>query len=152
MAELFDIEGHLTYEAFEALAKDENLDELSRLEIAEHLSFCDNCIIRYSEYLSDLELVEAPEMEHKIIYNIKKKINKILFNKYSSVAIAASFSIVLLISGVFTKPFEQRNKFNERVEVVNKATNSVNDFWGEITQKINNIDLRGELRENEEEK
>lgn len=144
MAELFNIDGHLTNEAFEALIKDENLDELSRLEIAEHLSFCDDCILRYTEYMSDIELKDAPKIEHKIIFEIKKKINRILFSKYSSAVIAASFSIILLVSGIFTEPFEQKDKFDEK-PIINQTVQDINNFWEKITQKFNDIDLRGAL-------
>ena len=44
---LFRDDGHLTDEALTALAG-ESLDDLSRLEIAEHLAFCDLCLQRYT--------------------------------------------------------------------------------------------------------
>ena len=40
MLDLFDQNGHLTDEALQALIREEDLDELQRLEISEHLSFC----------------------------------------------------------------------------------------------------------------
>ena len=40
---LFRDDGHLTDEALTALAG-ESLDDLSRLEIAEHLAFCDSAM------------------------------------------------------------------------------------------------------------
>ena len=42
--ERFHTDGHLTDEALAALIRDGRPDELSRLEIAEHLSFCDVCL------------------------------------------------------------------------------------------------------------
>ncbi len=39
MLDLFDQNGHLTDEALQALIREEDLDELQRLEISEHLSF-----------------------------------------------------------------------------------------------------------------
>ena len=44
---LFDAEGHLTDEGLYAL-KDGTLDDLGALEAAEHLSFCDYCLLRYT--------------------------------------------------------------------------------------------------------
>lgn len=44
---LFRDDGHLTDEALTALAG-ESLDDLSCLEIAEHLAFCDLCLQRYT--------------------------------------------------------------------------------------------------------
>ena len=53
MMELFQEDGHLTQYALDALVQDLPLDELSRLEIAEHLSFCDACVDRYSQALEN---------------------------------------------------------------------------------------------------
>ena len=44
---LFDAEGHLTDEGLYAI-KDGTLDDLGALEAAEHLSFCDYCLLRYT--------------------------------------------------------------------------------------------------------
>ena len=44
---LFDAEGHLTDAGLYAL-KDGTLDDLGALEAAEHLSFCDYCLLRYT--------------------------------------------------------------------------------------------------------
>ena len=46
---LFDAEGHLTDEGLYAL-KDGTLDDLGALEAAEHLSFCDYCLLRYTNH------------------------------------------------------------------------------------------------------
>ena len=45
---LFDAEGHLTDEGLYAL-RDGTLDELGSLEAAEHLTFCDYCLLRYTK-------------------------------------------------------------------------------------------------------
>ena len=57
--EIFDRHGHLTDQALEALTGGAPLDELHRLEIAEHLAFCDRCLQRYTERLTD-ETLLAP--------------------------------------------------------------------------------------------
>ena len=41
--EYFRPDGHLTDEALAALVRSEPLDELVRLELAEHLAYCDDC-------------------------------------------------------------------------------------------------------------
>ena len=46
--ELFDPSGHLTDRALLALVRNEELDELARLELAEHLAYCDRCLQRYT--------------------------------------------------------------------------------------------------------
>ena len=45
--ELFDKNGCLTDEGLQALQAG-GLDELGRLETAEHLSYCDKCMDRYT--------------------------------------------------------------------------------------------------------
>lgn len=49
--ELFNERGCLTDEGLQALI-DGELDELGRLEVAEHLAYCDRCIERYTALLS----------------------------------------------------------------------------------------------------
>ncbi len=51
--DVFDNHGHLTEQALLALIQEESLEELERLEIAEHLAFCDQCLQRYTELLTD---------------------------------------------------------------------------------------------------
>ena len=58
--EIFDRHGHLTDQALEALTGGAPLDELHRLEIAEHLAFCDRCLQRYTERLTDETLLAPP--------------------------------------------------------------------------------------------
>ena len=57
--ELFNKEGHLTDEGLRAVV-DGTLDEMGRLEASEHLSFCDSCLVRYTELLADDTLL-VPE-------------------------------------------------------------------------------------------
>ena len=52
---LFDAEGHLTDEGLHALQAG-RLDELGSLEAAEHLTFCDYCLARYTALIES-----APE-------------------------------------------------------------------------------------------
>lgn len=145
MEQRFDTDGHLTQYAFEALYKDENLSELDRLEIAEHLSFCDDCIVRYGEYLSGLELEKTPAcLKQNIYFRLKRKTTEIIFSRYGSVAVAASFSIILWVSGVFKKPFENTDKFKEKAGLVMQAADEMENFWGKLNYKINTIDLRGD--------
>ena len=58
--ELFNEKGCLTNEAFTAL-QEGTLDELGRLETAEHLAYCDRCMDRYTLLLSQT----APEQPPK---------------------------------------------------------------------------------------
>ena len=55
--EYFRPDGHLTDEALAALVRSEPLDELVRLELAEHLAYCDDCLQRYTDALAGTPLL-----------------------------------------------------------------------------------------------
>ena len=55
---VFREDGHLSGEALAALARNEDrFGELERLEIAEHLAFCDFCLQRYTMALDRKSVV-----------------------------------------------------------------------------------------------
>ena len=56
--ELFDEKGCLTDEGLQALT-DGQLDEMGRLEAAEHLAYCDRCMDRYTALLTG-DTLETP--------------------------------------------------------------------------------------------
>lgn len=57
---LFDESGHLVQGVLDAL-HDGTLDERQRLAVSEHLCECDECLVRYTESLSEERLLEPPE-------------------------------------------------------------------------------------------
>ena len=58
--ELFDENGCLTDEGLQALTKGQ-LDEMGRLEAAEHLSYCDRCMDRYTALLT-ADVLESADL------------------------------------------------------------------------------------------
>ena len=64
--ELFDKNGCLTDEGLQALQAG-GLDELGRLETAEHLSYCDKCMDRYTALLTADALETQPHSAHKAV-------------------------------------------------------------------------------------
>ena len=64
--ELFDKNGCLTDEGLQALQAG-GLDELGRLESAEHLSYCDKCMDRYTALLTADALETPPHSAHKAV-------------------------------------------------------------------------------------
>lgn len=103
----FDNAGHLTDEAFAAL-RDNTADELSRLEIAEHLSFCDECVLRYSEFITieDMETAvssaEYTPQPEKILSKIRRRVGIILTNRYAMAVLSGAAAIALWVGGVFS--------------------------------------------------
>lgn len=99
---LFHDNGHLNDAAFQTLLSDQPLSELERLEIAEHLSFCDRCVERYALLLDDTLLLSPPEpITPSVLLRVKERARKIFLNKYTTVVAAASFAILFWNIGVF---------------------------------------------------
>ena len=64
--ELFREDGCMTDAGFRAMM-DGRLDELGRLEAAEHLSYCDQCMDRYTALLTADALETPPHSAHKAV-------------------------------------------------------------------------------------
>ncbi|MGI5978038.1 MAG: hypothetical protein ACOX66_00895 [Oscillospiraceae bacterium] len=96
--ELFDKTGHLTNEALTALDSDA-LDELSRLEISEHLSFCDRCLDRYLAALTADKLeTPAHSCREGLLQRIRRQTLRLLENRVAT-AVAAVVIVVSLWNG-----------------------------------------------------
>lgn len=100
--ELFDrTSGCLTNEGLQALA-DGQLDELSRLEAAEHLAFCDACLDRYTALLAGPMIVQPPQDLQKPVWQrIRSQMFRVLTNRYATAAAAVAIAFCLWGSGLF---------------------------------------------------
>lgn len=100
--ELFDqISGCLTDEGLQALA-DGQLNELSRLEAAEHLAFCDACLDRYTALLAGPVIVQPPQDLQKPVWQrIRSQMFRVLTNRYATAAAAVAIAFCLWGSGLF---------------------------------------------------
>ena len=141
MKEYFREDGHLTDEAIEDTIN--NIpDELARLEISEHLSFCDLCLERYTARVSAGELEAPPEtMEETIFALLRRRARLLFFNKYVSVAVAASLTLTLWVTGIFTPsgpkaPERRENKLPQYTatlfEKAETFTERINDAFGNL--------------------
>lgn len=84
--ELFREDGCLTDEGLLAVTKG-GLDELGRLETAEHLSYCDRCMDRYTTLLTADALETPPKpLRGAVMSNIWVRLMQ---NTYGRVAVAA---------------------------------------------------------------
>ena len=84
---LFDAEGHLTDEGLYAI-KDGTLDDLGALEAAEHLSFCDYCLLRYTAMID-----AAPDCMKQPMRDLRSF--RIMTNRYVSAAAAVVLGFVM---------------------------------------------------------
>ena len=100
--ELFDrTSGCLTDEGLQALA-DGQLDELSRLEAAEHLAFCDACLDRYTALLAGPMIVQPPQDLQKPVWQrIRSQMFRVITNRYATAAAAVAIAFCLWGSGLF---------------------------------------------------
>ena len=100
--ELFDqTSGCLTDEGLRALA-DGQLNELSRLEAAEHLAFCDACLDRYTALLAGPMIVQPPQDLQKPVWQrIRSQMFRVLTNRYATAAAAVAIAFCLWGSGLF---------------------------------------------------
>ena len=148
---LFDDEtGCLTDGALAGLMEG-SLDELQRLEVSEHLSYCDACVERYTALLTDGVLLEAPElMKQSVLAALRRRAAKVFVNRYFHMAVAASLTLVLWGSGVFNsfgevrlvRPPEARNPEASISWRLNSFASDVSDGVTDFMDQLITIDLR----------
>lgn len=149
---LFHEDGHLSENAFELLVSDQPLDELERLELAEHLSFCDTCVEHYARLLAQTQLISpiqrcAPTVMHRL----KEHTRKFFVSKYGAVLLAASFTFVLWGGGTFSVDAFSRgdsfyalsdsaSEFLEKADALStRITANINQFLNQLTFERSNI-------------
>lgn len=152
MNDYFDTDGHLNDCALFDLIND-SLEELSRLEIAEHLSFCDTCTERYTALLCDDCLLAPPEPLRKgVLSRIREQARVIFFNRYVTVGVAACFTMVLWVGGVFTPSITVRDVrvFSQLTAISESISQSTSELGEKITDNIyeiigglQSLDLKG---------
>lgn len=95
--DIFRHDGHLTDQALAALAAGEPLDETVRLEIAEHLAFCDLCLQRYTDALADTELLTPEQSCRESLWRrIRARAAQLFLNRYSAAAAAVALALIVL--------------------------------------------------------
>lgn len=98
--ERFRADGHLTDEALAALIRDGCPEELGRLEIAEHLSFCDLCLQRYADLLCGTELLTPERSCQKTLWTrIRMRAVRLVTSRYATAAATVALALTVLWSG-----------------------------------------------------
>ena len=100
---LFDAEGHLTDEGLHAL-QEGRLDELGSLETAEHLTFCDYCLARYTALIESApEKLKQPmrDLIPQVQALMRLRSFRIMTNRYVSTAAAVMLAFALWRFGFF---------------------------------------------------
>ena len=109
-----DVTGHITDEGFAALEED-RLDLQQRLELAEHLSFCDACCARYTAFLERGELLTPPHpVAEPVMRRIHSRGRLILLRRALRAGLAAC--LLLTVLSVFAPPSSRIQRSSERLE------------------------------------
>ena len=92
---LFLESGHLSGEGLDALIAG-TLDELQSLEAAEHLSFCDDCLLAYTQRLTEDTWQTPPASVQEGLWNkIRARMLRVMVNRYAVAAVAACLALTL---------------------------------------------------------
>ena len=95
--ELFRHDGHLTDGALTALVAGESPDETARLEITEHLAYCDLCLQRYTDALAGAPLLTPERSCRESLWRrIRARTIRIFTSRYATAAAAVALALTVL--------------------------------------------------------
>lgn len=99
--EAFRPDGHLSEDALVRLARnEEGFDGLERLEIAEHLTFCDYCLQRYTGILETAPLLVPRKSCQRSLWNrVRFRSLRLAAGRYATAAAAVALTLTVLWSG-----------------------------------------------------
>ena len=110
--------------------RNEDLDERTRLEIAEHLAYCDLCLQRYTQALTEDALLSPAESCRDTIWRrIRQRTVRILTSRYATAAAAIALALTLVWADV---PLPERTICMEEATMLEKVEGlmtGVHDFF-----------------------
>lgn len=149
--ERFRADGHLTDEALAALVQNQCPEELGRLEMAEHLAYCDLCLQRYTDLLDRTELL-IPERscQETLWARIRMRAVRLVTSRYATAAAAVALALTVLWGGQelsFSRPAapEPRSPVAERLhswperwnDALSETLSGVTDFFDGLRPESN---------------
>lgn len=137
--EIFNKHGHITEQGFHILLN-ESPSDLERLEIAEHLSFCSECLNTYSNMAENTLLPEKIPFDEDTLY--KKIIKKQKFSKfriYFSTGAAAAAVIVFMNASIVFHSFSDSEKTLNFVPFMTKIFSTMENYQEKLNDSIKNI-------------
>lgn len=146
-------EGHLTDFALNQLVSGE-LDEMGRLEVAEHLAFCDHCLERYTAVLDGRPLMETPDLfGPSVMRALRRKVLRITASRYFTAAISACIALVFWVTGIFNvsalRPDQEKTQqaaqdaAKPRFSIAQAAGDMFDSWANSLSNLVDSIDLRG---------
>lgn len=122
---LFLDNGHLTDEGLRALVNG-TLEEMERLEAAEHLSFCDECLVRYTELLTEPVCQDPPQdLTLPVMRSLRQRTFRTAAGRYATAAAAVLLSLCLWGSGVFSPAAWQTHRENRIAQQLPQQTSDI---------------------------
>ena len=112
MEELFREDGCLSCEGLHALMEG-RLDELGRLEAAEHLAYCDHCMDRYTALLTADVLEPAPRsVRGAVMTTIWVRIMQNTYGRIAVAGVAAVLALTMWRSGTLNEILVHENRLD----------------------------------------
>ena len=131
---VFRDDGHLSGQALDALVRnDENFDELERLEIAEHLAFCDFCLQRYTEALAAVPLLVPERSCRETLWTrIRARAVQLAVSRYATAAAAVALALTMLWGGAGEERVLRISLPEDRPSISRQLT----DLTGELNDSL----------------
>ena len=149
MTQYFSDDGHLTDDAFRALDSGD-ADELSRLEISEHLSFCDQCIDRYTAFLETVVLMEPVQpLAPEVLHEVRHRGRVISLRRSIRAVVAACLALIIWFGAVYSLPSKE-NSQQESPGAMQEFSRQTADITRMVSDSIGNffleLDLKGVMQ------
>lgn len=145
--DLFNSKGHLTNEALDALLRGEELPTLQRLEVSEHLAYCDDCLSRYTARLSEDVLVSpATSCQASLWRRIRLRALRIVTIRYATAAAGVALMVAVLwgsagLSGpAFLKPSQQPPAAQQSHSWTEQWSQSLGNAFSQLSEIFENLD------------
>lgn len=137
---LFDQKGHLTDEGLDAVVNGA-LDEMQSLEAAEHLSFCDECLVRYTQRLQEPVCVAPPQdLTLPVMRRLRKRAAQIFLSRYGTAAAAVVLAFCLMQSGFFSRIVPSSSPEHDRTQAPAASPTQVIQGWlGGMTGALDSL-------------
>ena len=97
-----DNNGHLSGVTLRRLASGEALSEQERLAASQHLCSCDQCLLRYTELLTEETMPPLPERKKETwLWRVRVRIVQLMTSRYATAAAAMAIAVTLWAGGCF---------------------------------------------------
>ena len=147
--DVFRADGHLTDEALATLMQGGGLTELERLELAEHLAFCDQCLQRYTEALAGAPLLTPQTSCRESLWRrVRMRTWRLVTSRYATAAAAVALALTVVWGSgnlqfrpslpperpAASRLMDWPERWNRSLD---RAVSGVSEFFGRIHTDLN---------------